>query len=82
MLRLERLPRATIFAIGLALMAVIALGAGVASAEAGYDELFLLPVVSVAWLTSSTTSGVTMVALATGSGSLARHADAGVVHPL
>ncbi|MGO8684254.1 MAG: GGDEF domain-containing protein, partial [Thermoleophilia bacterium] len=63
-LRLERLPRAVIFASGLALMLVIALGAGVASADAGYDELLLLPIVSVAWLTSSSMSGVTMVALA------------------
>jgi diguanylate cyclase (GGDEF)-like protein len=65
-LRLERLPNAAIIAVGLAFMAFITLVDFAVDARAGFNELYLLPVIAVAWLTRSTTGGVAMAVLASG----------------
>jgi diguanylate cyclase (GGDEF)-like protein len=63
-LRLESLACAAIIAIGLSLMVVITLVDAFVKSGAGYDEFYLLPIVSAAWLTRSTAGGVAMAALA------------------
>jgi diguanylate cyclase (GGDEF)-like protein len=65
-LRLERLPNAAIIAVGLAFMALITLVDAVVDTRAGFNELYLLPIIAVAWLTRSTTGGVAMAVLASG----------------
>ena len=64
-LRLERLPQAVNLAIGLAFVAIIALADALTGSEAGFEELYLLPIVFVTWLTRSTASGVAIALLAT-----------------
>lgn len=63
-LRLEQLPLAVVLAIGLALVAVITAVDALADSGVAYDELYLLPIVSVAWLMRSTAAGLAMAALA------------------
>ncbi len=64
-LRLERLPRPVNLAIGLAFAAIITVADALTGSEAGFEELYLLPIVFVTWLTRSTASGVAIALLAT-----------------
>jgi diguanylate cyclase (GGDEF)-like protein len=91
-LRLERLPRAVNLAVGLAIVALITVADALTGSAAGFEELYLLPIVFVAWLTRSTASGVAVAllatalrlgtTLATGSASPARAISGAVLHAL
>ena len=64
-LRLERLPHAVNLAMGLAFVAIITVADELTGSAAGFEELYLLPIVFVAWLTRSAASGVAIALLAT-----------------
>jgi diguanylate cyclase (GGDEF)-like protein len=64
-LRLERQPHPVNLAIGLAFVAIITVADALTGSAAGFEELYLLPIVFVAWLTRSAASGVAIALLAT-----------------
>jgi diguanylate cyclase (GGDEF)-like protein len=64
-LRLESQPHPVNLAIGLAFVAIITVADALTGSAAGFEELYLLPIVFVAWLTRSAASGVAIALLAT-----------------